>query len=97
VANMTRDHLSATQRAAAAPLIGNRRGWGFGVAVETDTTPQGIPAGSYGWNGAFGTSWIADPLSATSAILLTQTVFTSTMPPAVHQEFWSAVFSPPVL
>jgi len=97
VADMTRDHLSATQRAAAAPLIGNRRGWGFGVAVVTETTPQGIPAGAYGWNGGFGTSWVADPLSATSAILFTQTLFTSPMPPAVHQEFWSAVFSPPVL
>jgi len=97
VADMTRDHLSSAQRAAAAPLIGNRRGWGFGVAVVTKMTPQGIPAGAYGSNGGFGTSWIADPLSATSAILLTQTLFASTMPPAVHQEFWSAVFSPPVL
>jgi CubicO group peptidase (beta-lactamase class C family) len=97
VADMTRDHLSSAQRAAAAPLIGNRRGWGFGVAVVTETTPQGIPSGAYGWNGGFGTSWVADPLSATSAILFTQTLFTSTMPPAVHQEFWSAVFSPPVL
>ena len=97
VADMTRDHLSTAQRAAAAPLIGNRRGWGFGVAVVTEMTPQGIPAGAYGSNGGFGTSWVADPLSATSAILLTQTLFTSGMPPAVHQEFWSAVFAPPVL
>jgi CubicO group peptidase (beta-lactamase class C family) len=96
-ADMTRDHLSIVQRAAAAPLIGNRRGWGFGVAVVTETTPQGIPAGAYGWNGAFGTSWVADPLSSTSAILFTQTLFTSAMPPAVHQEFWAAVFAPPVL
>ena len=97
VGEMTRDHLTASQRAAAAPLLGNRRGWGFGMAVVTETTPQGIPAGAYGWNGGFGTSWIADPVSMTSAILLTQTLFTSPMPPAVHEEFWSAVFSPPVL
>ena len=45
VADMTQDHLTASQRAAAAPLLGNRRGWGFGMAVVTDTTPQGIPAG----------------------------------------------------
>jgi CubicO group peptidase (beta-lactamase class C family) len=94
---MTRDHLSVAQRATAAPLLGNRRGWGFGVAVVTESTPQGIPPAAYGWNGAFGTSWVADPASATSALLLTQTLFTSPMPPAVHQEFWSAVFSPPVL
>ncbi len=97
VADMTRDHLTAGQRAAAAPIIGNRRGWGFGMAVVTDTTPQGIPTGAFGWNGGFGTSWVAHPASMTSAILLTQTLFTSPMPPAVHQEFWAAVFSSPVL
>ena len=94
---MTRDHLTAGQRAAAAPMIGKHRGWGFGVAVVTETTPQGVPAGAYGWNGGFGTSWVADPVSGTTAILLTQTLFTSAEPPAVHQEFWGAVFSPPLL
>jgi CubicO group peptidase (beta-lactamase class C family) len=97
VSAMTRDHLTAGQRAAAAPIIGKRRGWGFGVAVVTETTPQGVPAGAYGWHGEFGTSWVADPASGTSAILLTQTLFTSPEPPALHQEFWSAVFSPPLL
>jgi CubicO group peptidase (beta-lactamase class C family) len=97
IAAMTRDHLTASQRVAAAPLLGNRRGWGLGVAVVTGTTAQGIPAGAYGWYGGFGTSWIVDPASGTSAILLTQTLFTTPMPPAVHQEFWAAVFSPAVL
>jgi CubicO group peptidase (beta-lactamase class C family) len=97
VADMTRDHLTAEQRAAAAPFLGNRRGWGFGLAVVTETTPEGIPAGAYGSTGGFGTSWIADPLSATSAILFTQTLFTSYAPPVVHEEFWSAVFSPPIV
>jgi len=97
VAAMTRDHLTPAQQAAAAPIIGSRRGWGFGLAVVTEATPQGIPPGACGWNGGFGTSWIADPRSATTAILLSQTLFTSPMAPAVHQEFWSAVFSPPVL
>ncbi len=97
VAAMTRDQLTASQRIAAAPIIGNRCGWGFGVAVVTDVTAQGVPSGAYGWNGGFGTSWVADPASGTSAILLTQTLFTSPAPPAVHQEFWAAVFSPAVL
>jgi CubicO group peptidase (beta-lactamase class C family) len=94
---MTSDHLSASQRAAAEPIIGNRHGWGLGLAVITETTPQGVPAGAYGWNGGFGTSWVADPASETSAILLTQTLFASPAPPAVHQEFWAAVFSPSVV
>jgi CubicO group peptidase (beta-lactamase class C family) len=94
---MTRDHLDARQRAAAAPILGSHRGWGFGVAVVTATTVQGLPTGTYGWNGGFGTSWVADPSSGTTAMLLTQTLFTSPTPPAVHQEFWAAVFSPAVL
>jgi CubicO group peptidase (beta-lactamase class C family) len=94
---MTRDHLDVRQRASAAPIVGSHRGWGFGVAVVTATTVQGLPAGAYGWNGGFGTSWVADPSSGTTAILLTQTQFTSPTPPAVHQEFWAAVFSPAVL
>ncbi|MBV9724962.1 MAG: beta-lactamase family protein [Gammaproteobacteria bacterium] len=97
VIDMTRDRLTPAQRANAAPLIGNHRGWGFGLGVITETTPEGIPAGACGSNGGFGTSWVADPSSGTSAILLTQTLFNSAMPPAVHQEFWSAVFSPPVV
>ena len=94
---ITRDRLNASQRAAAAPIVGSRRGWGFGVAVVTGTTVQGIPAGAYGWNGGFGTSWLADPSSGTTAILLTQTLFTSPAPPAVHQEIWAEVFSPAVI
>jgi CubicO group peptidase (beta-lactamase class C family) len=97
IAAMTSDHLTASQRAAATPILGERRGWGFGVAVVTAPTAEGIPAGAYGWNGGFGTSWVADPASETSAILLTQTLFTSPEPPAVHQEFWRAVFAPPLL
>ncbi len=97
VSDMTRDQLTSPQREAATPLIGNHRGWGLGLAVVRESTRQGIPAGAYGAMGGFGTSWIADPLSGASAILLTQTLFTSPSPPAVHEEFWSAVFSPPVL
>jgi CubicO group peptidase (beta-lactamase class C family) len=97
ISAMTSDHLTATQRAAAAPILGERRGWGFGIAVVTATTAQGVPAGAFGWHGGFGTSWLADPASLTSAILLTQTLFASPEPPAVHQEFWRAVFSPPLL
>ena len=97
VTAMRSDHLNASQRAAAEPVIGSRRGWGFGVAVVTQTTPQGVPAGAYGWNGGFGTSWVADPDSETCAILLTQTLFTSPAPPAVHEEFWEAVFSPSIV
>jgi CubicO group peptidase (beta-lactamase class C family) len=97
IPKMTGDHLTASQRATAAPILGEDHGWGFGMAVVSQTTAQGVPSGACGSNGGFGTSWLADPASGTSAILLTQTLFASAEPPAVHQEFWSAVFSPPLL
>lgn len=89
---MTRDHLTPTQRDGGRAVLGPGCGWGYGMAVVTAATAEGVPAGAYGWNGGLGTSWIADPQSDTTAILLTQTMFQSPDPPAVHKEFWGALF-----
>jgi CubicO group peptidase (beta-lactamase class C family) len=97
VAAMTRDHLTAEQRAGGAPILSSGRGWGFGLSVVTEQTAEALPVGAYGWTGGLGTSWMADPRSGLTAILLTQTLFTSPVAPAVHQEFWRAVFSPALL
>jgi len=43
-------------------------------------------------DGGLGTSWVMDPASDTTAILLTQAAFTSPDPPPVHKAFWRAVF-----
>jgi len=94
---MTSDQLTASQRAAGAPVLGPGRGWGMGMSVVADPTSAGLPRNAYGWNGALGTSWIADPNTGLTAILLTQTAFTSAAPPRVHEDFWRAVFSPTVL
>jgi CubicO group peptidase (beta-lactamase class C family) len=97
VAAMTTDHLTPAQRAGGAVILGDGRGWGLGMSVVVETTAEGLPVGTYGWNGGLGTTWVADPHSGLTAILLTQTMFTSPVAPAVHQEFWHAVFSPAVL
>jgi CubicO group peptidase (beta-lactamase class C family) len=94
---MTSDHLTASQRAAGAAILGAGRGWGIGMSVVADPIAAGLPLKAYGWNGGLGTSWIADPNSGLTAILLTQTAFTSPAPPRVHEDFWRAVFSPAVL
>ena len=94
---MTRDHLTAEQRVGAAPILSSGRGWGFGLSVVMEETAEALPVGAYGWTGGLGTSWMADPRSGLTAILLTQTMFTSPVAPAVHQEFWRAVFSPALL
>jgi CubicO group peptidase (beta-lactamase class C family) len=92
VAAMTRDHLTAEQRAGGAPILAPNQGWGYGVAVTLTRSPEGVRAGAYGWNGGRGTSWVMDPSTDTTAILLTQAAFTNPDPPPVHKAFWRAVF-----
>jgi len=94
---MTSDQLTADQRSAAAAILGPGRGWGMGMSVVTDPPAAGLPPNAYGWNGGLGTSWIADPNTGLTALLLTQTAFTSSAPPRVHEDFWRVVFSPTVL
>jgi CubicO group peptidase (beta-lactamase class C family) len=90
---MTHDRLTATQRAGGLPILGPGRGWGYGMSVALESTAEGVPAGAFGWNGGLGTSWIADPRSQTTVILMTQTMFVSPDPPAAHSDFQRAVFS----
>ncbi len=94
---ITTDHLTLAQRSDGAAILGPGRGWGFGMSVVAQPAAAGLPQGSYGWNGGLGTTWLADPQSGRTAILLTQTMFTSPVAPAVHQEFWHAVFAPAFL
>jgi CubicO group peptidase (beta-lactamase class C family) len=92
VAAMTTDHLTSAQRARGRPFLDQGRGWGFGMSVVIGKTEDGLPPGAFGWSGGLGTSWMADPQSGLSAILLTQTMFTSPEGPALHEEFWRDVF-----
>lgn len=64
VARMRTDRLTGPQRGSM--LLGDR-GWGLGVAVD--------PAGRYGWDGGFGTSWFTDPATGGVAVLMTQRMF----------------------
>jgi len=97
VETMTRDQLTAMQRAAGAPILGSGRGWGFGMSVVTQPHAAGLPSGCFGWNGGLGSTWVADPGSGRSVIVLTETLFSSPTPPALHQEIWRAVFTPGVI
>jgi CubicO group peptidase (beta-lactamase class C family) len=58
---MTTNHLTGPQRAIGDMILGRGRGWGYGMAVVTDTVPGQPAPGSFGWIGGFGTSWISDP------------------------------------
>jgi CubicO group peptidase (beta-lactamase class C family) len=92
IAAMTTDHLTRTQRDGGQPILAQGRGWGFGMSVVSGETPEGLPAGAYGWNGGLGTSWMVDPRSSRTTLLLTQTMFESPKAPAVHEDFLRAAF-----
>jgi CubicO group peptidase (beta-lactamase class C family) len=96
VAAMTRDHLTPAQRAGGEVILGAGRGWGYGMSVVLSATAEGIPAGAFGWNGGLGTSWLAEPATGLTVILMTQTMFDRADPPDVHKDLWRAVFGPSV-
>jgi CubicO group peptidase (beta-lactamase class C family) len=87
------DRLTAAQRQGGADIMGPDRSWGLGVGVYAQRSAQGIPAGAFGWDGGFGTSWFTDPASGLTAILLTQRVFDGPDPPAVHKDFARAAIA----
>src|SRR5215831_349524 len=91
IQTMTRDHLSAEQRAGGQPILAPGQGWGYGVGVINQTTAEGAPPGAYGWMGGLGTSWIADPTTDRTILVLTQTAFTGPEDFAAHAEVWQAV------
>ena len=84
---MTTNRLTPEQMQGDELILGPGRGWGLGLGVQVTASPYGVQPGAYGWDGGFGTSWFNDPAKGLIAILLTQRVFDSPDPPAVHKTF----------
>jgi CubicO group peptidase (beta-lactamase class C family) len=76
-AEMTRDQLTAGQRANVWPGFSflGERGWGFGLSVLDD--------GRYTWEGGFGTAWSNVPSQDLTVVVLTQRAADETGMPAV--------------
>ncbi|MGH8997286.1 MAG: serine hydrolase domain-containing protein, partial [Acidimicrobiales bacterium] len=89
VAEMTADHLSAEQRARdGSVFLPDGSSWGYCLSVVV----EGPRAGAFGWDGGLGTSWIADPARDLNVIVLTQLMFTSPTPPAIHAAVQAAAY-----
>jgi CubicO group peptidase (beta-lactamase class C family) len=93
VAAMTTDHLTPEQRAAAAFLLGEHEGWGYGMAAPR--SPEGEPPVPWGFgsDGGTGTTWRSDPVRGLTGILLTQRVLTSPEAPPLFTNFWEAAYA----
>jgi CubicO group peptidase (beta-lactamase class C family) len=83
VAEMTRDQLTAAQRANVWPGFSflEDRGWGYGVSV-TDW--------GYTWEGGLGTAWSNVPAQDLTVVVLTQRAADETGMPAVCDEVLAA-------
>ena len=84
VADMTRDQLTAEQRASVWPGFSflDDRGWGFGLSVLDD--------GRYTWEGGLGTAWSNVPAQDLTVVVMTQRAADDTGMPAVCDEVLSA-------
>jgi CubicO group peptidase (beta-lactamase class C family) len=84
VAEMTRDQLTAEQRANVWPGFSflDDRGWGYGVSVLDD--------GRYTWEGGLGTAWSNVPSQDLTVVVLTQRASDETGIPAVCDEVLAA-------
>jgi CubicO group peptidase (beta-lactamase class C family) len=95
VREMTRDQLTAEQKAASAnslfPGFFDTQGWGYGLAVVTAPDAVSPTPGRYSWFGGFGTAWINDPDRQLVALVMTQSadfLFSGAL-----DQFWRALYA----
>ncbi len=89
VAQMTRDQLTAGQRAGTADAFLHGRSWSLCQSVIT----AGPRTGAFGWDGGLGTSWLVDPARDLVVIVLTQRLWETAKPPAVHDDLQDAAYA----
>lgn len=66
--------LMSSPQVSEAIMPGNQK-WGLGVRVITDETYGALPAGSFGWSGAYGTHFWVDPADDLYAVFMKNSRF----------------------
>jgi len=94
---MTRDRMTAADRASNRMFVGDRSGWGLMMAVPAAAgaragTSTASPGG-YGWEGGAGTAWRTDTAAGLTGILLTQRMVMSPEPTELVRDFWTAAYA----
>jgi CubicO group peptidase (beta-lactamase class C family) len=92
VETMTTDHLTQEQKVGAEFILGDNRGWGFGVSIVTRRDDVSAVPGRFGWDGGYGTSWSSDPQEDMVAVLMTQRLWDSPSAPGVYLDFWTSAY-----
>ena len=92
VREMTRDRMTARERAANQIFLGDHSGWGLMISVPAADGAAGVPGG-YGWDGGSGTAWRTDPATGLTGILLTQRQATSPVATALVTDFWTRAYA----
>jgi CubicO group peptidase (beta-lactamase class C family) len=87
------DTVRAMTTDQVGPVDDEGGGWGLGIGVRRTDEPGGRSAGSYGWDGGLGSSWWTDPATGTSAVLLTNQMWSSPEPPGVFRAFRAVAFA----
>ncbi|SFO01787.1 CubicO group peptidase, beta-lactamase class C family [Geodermatophilus obscurus] len=91
---LRRDTVAAMTTEQAGPVDEEGGGWGLGLGVRREDEPGGRHAGSCGWDGGLGSSWWTDPVTGTTAVLLTNQMWSSPAPPALFGAFRAVAFGP---
>lgn len=91
---MTTDQLTQEEKAISPFFVDlwATNGWGLGLSVVTRRRDVARRRGSFGWDGAFGTSWWVDPSEDLVGVLMTQRVPDTLALPAVVTDFWTATY-----
>jgi CubicO group peptidase (beta-lactamase class C family) len=87
VTEMTGDQLSPAQRNGQEAFLGDRS-WGLCQSVVV----SGDRAGAFGWDGGLGSSFLVDPVRDLVVIVLTQRLWETAQPPAVHTDLQTAAY-----
>lgn len=95
---MTMDHLTPEQRATGGPILGEDRGWGFGVSIVTRRDDIAANPGRYGWEGGLELTWFFDPREEMVTILMTQCTRFSELSalsgvPTIWRDFWTSAYA----
>jgi CubicO group peptidase (beta-lactamase class C family) len=88
VTEMTRDQLTASQREGQEAFLGDRS-WALCQSVVV----SGDRAGAFGWDGGLGSSFLVDPVRDLVVIVLTQRLWETAQPPAVHTDVQAAAYA----